>query len=258
MPSAWPPEKVEYLHEKWGVISIPAIAAKLKVSKYSILNKVQEEGLGPFLAAGEYITVNQLFKALGRSGGIGYTLKHWINKGFPIKYKRVNNNKFKVVYFNEFWKWAKEYKTEINFSKFQVLALGEEPEWVKEQRKADIQFSKYKTSEWTNEEDKTLINLIRLYRYTYRDISIMMKRTEGAIRRRISDLFLTEWPLREPPHSKWTEPEIEIVIDMYNRGYKPEVIKEYINKSAHAIDGKIYRLIAEGRLAKRKSLRSNK
>lgn len=250
VPAAWPQAKTDFLYDKWGTLSVPGIAKKLGVSKYSILNKVNREGLGPYLENGNYITINQLFKAIGRTGGYKYTLGHWLKKGFPLKYKQVISSKFMVVEINEFWKWAQENRMHINFSKFRPLVLGEEPNWVADQRKADVQLAKYKVSPWTNEEDQTFINYIKLYRYTYRDISIMMKRTEGALRRRISDLGLKEWPLREPPHGIWTEEEINTVISMYNKGYRPEVIKEHIKKSAHAIEGKISRLIKEGRLVK--------
>lgn len=246
----WAHEEKELLEAKWGIYPIPTIAEKLNRSPNAIIQKAKKIGLGPFLMAGEYITVTQLFRAIGRSGGTTYTLRHWVKKGFPLKTKRVLNGTFKIVSIEEFWSWAAKYRMHIDFSKFDEGALGKEPIWVKEQRKADIAFNKYKKGPWTKAEDERLRFLCKEYRYSYKEISMMMLRTEGAIRRRMGDLAIDNFPLREPQHSIWTEEQIKIVMNMYRKGYRSEVIKEYIDKSAHAIEGKISRLIKDGILKK--------
>lgn len=250
MPAAWPQEEVNYLMDNWGVISISSLGKNLNKSENAVMIKAQKLGLGAFLESGEYVTANQLFKAIGRNGAWTYTLNQWNKKGFPLKKKKVLNNSFKIVYLEEFWKWAKEYRMHIDFNKFKENALGKEPAWVREQRKADIAFAKYKVTPWTSEEDNKLISLLRLYKYTYKEISMKLLRTEGAIKRRCNDLLLIERPLRESPHNTWTSEQEQIVIEMYNKGYKSDVIKEYIDKSGLAINGKIERLIKEGRLIK--------
>lgn len=250
MPAAWPAEQVNYLQDNWGVRSVDNIAANLGKTRNAIAIKATRIGLGPFLRGGEYITVNQFFKAIRGTAAHSCTLNSWLQKGFPVKTKKVRDCRFKIIYLNDFWKWAQEYRMYIDFSKFPENALGEEPEWVKEQRKADIAFAKYLKEPWTVREDIQLKAYIKAYKYTYRDISIMMHRTIGAIKRRIHDLNIKEWPLREPPHGIWTSEEIETVIRMYNQGYRPDVIQEYINKSSVAIAGKIERLVKEGRLRK--------
>lgn len=248
----WSLENREYLEDSWGSVSIGAIAKNLDKSINAVLNKVQEMQLGRFLDSQDYITVNQFMKAIGRNGCWTYTLNQWVAKGFPMKRKKVLNDRFKIIYLKDFWKWAKEYRMHIDFAKFQENALGKEPKWVKEQRKADIEFAKYKITPWTPQEDATLYSLLKTYRYTYRELSLQLKRTEGAIKRRVLDLGILERPLRESPHGIWTKEEIDTIIDMYYKGYKNDVIKEYINKSAQAVGGKLERLIKQGLVEKRK------
>jgi hypothetical protein len=249
----WSNEELQHLEDKWGSVSVSYLSKTLNRSVYGILNQVHRQGLGKFLDSGGYITINQLFKALGRQGGCGYTVKHWIEKqNMPVKNKKRLNATFKVIYLNDFWNWAEEYRMWINFAKVEVNALGAEPDWVKDQRKADIEFSKYKIEPWTEKEDALLKSYLKMYKYSYRDLSIQMKRTVGALKRRMVDLKLMERPLREPAHSVWTDKEIETVIRMYNKGYRSPVIQEYIEKSASAIEGKIERLIRDGYLTKRK------
>lgn len=247
----WSEEEVNFLLSNWGSKSIPCIAEKLDRTVNSILNKKGKLELGAFLESGEYVTVNQFFKAIGRNGCWTYTLNQWKDKGFPVKTKKVKNNSFKVIYINDFWEWADKHRMLINFAKFEKNILGKEPEWVYWQRRADIEFAKYKVTPWTKEEDEKFISLLKLYKYTYRDLSIELRRTEGGIKRRITELSLTMWPLREHPHGVWTDEQIATVIDMYNKGYRSAVIKEYINKSEQAINGKIERLVADGLLEKR-------
>jgi hypothetical protein len=243
-------EELEYIEEKWGTSSIGHIAKTLKRPIGGIINIKQRLGLGAFLENGEYISVNQLFKAIGRPGGSNYLLKHWLKKGFPVKMKKVHTCSFKIILIKEFWKWAEQYRMHINFYKFKEKALGEEPSWVKDQRKADIEFAKYKVTPWTGREDNQLKNLLKTYRYTYPELSKTILRTEGAIKRRVVDLGIIERPLREDPHGIWTDLQVNTVIEMYEKGYKSTVIKEYIAKSEQAINGKIERLIKEGLLTK--------
>lgn len=245
-------EESQYIEDNWGTISIKTIAKNLNRSAAGIINKKGRLGLGSFLENGEYITVNQFFKAIGRNGGWTYTIKQMMDKGFPVKKKRVLANSFKVIYLNDFWKWAKEYRMHINFNKFKENVLGEEPSWVKDQRKADIEFARYKVTPWTSGEDSQLESLLKLYKYTYPQLSKAIRRTEGAIKRRCVDLNIKERPLRESPHGIWTSEQVAIVIKMYQMGYRGVVIRDYVNKSEQAVNGKIERLIINNSLSKRK------
>jgi len=241
---------LQYIEDSWGVKSINAIAKNLNRSVGAILNKKGRLGLGPFLDCGEYITVHQFFLAIGRTGGDEYTLGTWLKKDFPIKRRRVHHCSFNIIYLNDFWKWAEEYRTRIDFDKFKENAVGAEPEWVKEQRTADVEFAKYKGVPWTTKEDNQLKSLLKLYKYTYKALSMSLYRTEGALKRRMVDLNIKERPLRESSGSTWTTDQIRIVTEMYYKGYKNDVIKGYVDKSGQAIRGKIERLIKDGLITK--------
>lgn len=131
----WKPEEEDYLMEKWGQISVPAIAKKLNRTTNAVKVRAQRLGLGAVLMAGEYVTLNQLLLAVnGGSSSYGYKMKSWVeNRGLPVHTKKVNRCSFRVVYIEEFWEWAERYRSFIDFSKMEPLALGEEPDWVAEQ-----------------------------------------------------------------------------------------------------------------------------
>ena len=256
----WTQEECDYLQDKWGTVSLKTIAKKLNRSENAVLIKVSRLGLGAFLDSGEYVTWNQFLKTLGIQGGTTYKAISWIkNRNFPIRYKKVRNCTFKVVYLNEWWIWAEANQSFLDFSKFEENALGEEPAWVKEKRRRDFELKqKYKTTPWTPLEDKQLERLVNQYRYTYAEISKMMRRTEGAIQRRCNDLGLKGRPLRESPHSKWEDWQLKKLDELIDGGVSYEHMSEVIGKSVKAIRGKVYCLYGTENLdkvrAKRKAV----
>ena len=152
----WKPEEEDYLMEKWGQISVPAIAKKLNRTTNAVKVRAQRLGLGAVLMAGEYVTLNQLLLAVnGGSSSYGYKMKSWVeNRGLPVHTKKVNRCSFRVVYIEEFWEWAERYRSFIDFSKMEPLALGEEPGWVAEQRKKDFEaYAIQRKDPWGEDED---------------------------------------------------------------------------------------------------------
>lgn len=243
MAKPWSKEELEILDHDWGSVSIPVIAQKLNKSINAVKLKATRLGYIRHLHSGEYITLNQLMIALGRGAVHTYTLTSWGEaRGLPIKKKKSINKSYRIIYLDDFWKWAKDNRTFIDFSKFEEGTLGKEPEWVKEQRKADLLFAQYKKTPWTPDEDSLLKSLLNSYKHSYRDISIRLKRTEGAIKRRMLDLKIKQRPLKADNHNPWTDEETKVLLEYLEKGYKAEVIAEVINRSALAIKGKIERL----------------
>ena len=260
MSKKWTREEEEYLLENWGTISVKSIAKKLGRSENAIVVRKNRLGLGAFLESGEYITWNQLQIALGYGlSGSGYKTISWIrNRNFPIHTKRVKDNVFKVVYLNEWWKWAEKNKDFLDFSKFEENVLGVEPDWVKEKRKRDVEKnSKYIMAPWTAVDDSRLEFLLKKQKYTYRELSIMIRRTEGAIQRRICDLGLKDRPVKADNHIRWTEQDFEMLGEMIKAGYDYEHMSEILGKSSKAIRGRVYSMYLTENLDKARELIGN-
>lgn len=253
----WTQEEIQYLQDNWGLVSMGTIAKNLKRSKSAIQQKASKLKLGPFLESGEYITLNQFMVEMRGDNGRTYTIKQWKDKGLPIKSKKVKNNNFKVIYLEEFWQWAEKNRTLIDFSKLEPLVFGKEPEWLEEQRKADIEKNYFKTTPWTKSEDANLEFLLNQYRYTYRELSLRLRRTEGALKRRMIDLKIKARPIRMSNHNPWTEFETSKLIELYHKGHTPSTMANYIPRSAQACGGKIERLIKEGVIEPRSEFRKS-
>ena len=122
----WTPEEEAFLADNWGTMSVNAICKKLSRSRNAIMVRVNRLGLPPYYESGEYITMHQLILALGYGASDGYKVKSWIqNRGFPVKNKRHSEKVVRVVYLEDFWKWAEKHRSFLDFSKMEPLALGE-------------------------------------------------------------------------------------------------------------------------------------
>lgn len=239
----WTAEELDYLQDKWGMTSIPSIANKLGRSIEAVKIKAQKLGLRSFIHSGEYITVNQLFLAIRGRIINTYDNISWIkNRGLPVKTKLLITKRVRVIYIDEFWKWAKNNSTFIDFSKFEENMLGEEPAWVKKQRNLDeIKAMQFKKSPWTKGEDNNLKFYLKQFKYSYAELAKLLGRTEGAIKRRCCDLNLKERPLRAKCNM-WAENETQELINYFNQGYSWELISDKLSRSAQSCRGKFERL----------------
>lgn len=90
----WTADELDYLAEKWGVIRPAKIGEKLGRSEGAVVQKASKLGLGPFLEAGGYVSLNQLLIAVtGTNAAYSYKMKSWVeNRGLPVHTKRYRKN----------------------------------------------------------------------------------------------------------------------------------------------------------------------
>lgn len=255
----WTKQEEEYLIENWGTISVPTLAKNLRRSENAIIVKKCRLGLGAFLENGDYVTWNQLQRTIGLGNGGGYKMTSWVkNRDFPVHTKRVSNNSFRVVYIHEWWIWAEKNRDLLDFSKFEENALGAEPAWVKEKRKLDFENNrKYIKTPWTKAEDDKLRRLVEKQKYTYDDLSKMLRRTNGAIQRRCCDLGLSERPVKADNHILWTQQDFQKLGELIKEGYGYNLIAEEIGKSSKACRGRVYQMYLTENLDKVRQIMGN-
>lgn len=244
---SWTEEEILFLEEKWGVMSRTGIAKKLGRSVSAIQNKAQRIGLGSPLLHLDGITLNQLAEVFGLHYGI---VRNWRDKyGLPVKSKRVVRKRpFQYVEYPAFWKWAEANKQMIDFSRLERYSIGAEPDWVEEKRKADRKRFQHRPEShptpWTEADDKKLIWMLEQYKYTYPEISQELKRSHGAIKRRMHDLGIKASPVRLNNQNKYSKEEERLIIDMMEKGYCFEEIASQLgrNRSALGVRGKVERM----------------
>lgn len=239
----WTAEEIDYLRENWGHVTIDGLCKHLNRSPNAILVKKNRLGLGPYLDSGDYVTLSQLMIAVTGSHSYSYQKISWIeNRGLPVHKKKVQQKTVCVVYLEDFWTWAEKNRSFIDFSKMEPLALGKEPSWVPEQRKKDFAaFAIQRKDPWTSDEESRLIMLLKQHRYGYAELSEMLHRSAGAIRRRCCDLGIKERPVRADNRGdEWTDEDYRILADGIRGGDSYTLIGKAIGKSEKAIRGKVY------------------
>lgn len=239
----WTKEELAYIEESWGKCSIPSIAKKLNRTTNAIKNKAVELRLGAVLMSGDYITLNQLMKAVNAGRNTqAYHLESWVKKrGLPVHTKKVDKCSFRVVFIDEFWEWAEKNRAFIDFTKFEPFALGEEPDWVAEQRRVDfVAFPLQRKDAWTPTEDAKLLLYLKQQRYGYKELSEMLHRSCGAIQRRCNDLGIKYRPVKAGTNNVWSETDFETLADGIRSGESYALIGNKIGKSEKAVRGKVY------------------
>lgn len=252
MCRVWTQEETTYLKDNWGIVSVKTIAKTLNRSESSVLSKKDKLKLGAFLDNGDYITLNQLMKAVGYPV-CGKSVKRWVDREIPIINKKVNNNSFKAVRIDEFWKWAEENKKKLDFSKFERYILGKEPEWVEIKRQNDILKKPHTKRLWTKNEDERLIFLVKQYKYNCTEIAEKMQRSENSIRHRLHRLKIKTRPVAKEVKKteKWTKEEVDTLKELIKKGYDYEMIQSFIpNRTEKALRRKIYAIYGTGNLEK--------
>lgn len=242
----WTAEEIEYLKESWGNKSIATIAKNLNRSENAVINKKGKLGLGPFIDRQGFYTMKKLTDALGVDAN-GYS---WIERrGLKTRRLKCKNQTYRVIDIYEFWEWAEKNQDFLDFSNFEKYALGAEPEWVDKKRVRDCAKARsIKTTPWTKDEDERLLKCLKEYKYSWTETSKKLHRTCGAIQKRCAVLGYKERPLRESPHSKWSEEQLQLLKEMIIDGCNYFEMQEKIGKSEKAIRGKIYNLYKTERL----------
>lgn len=234
MNRKWTISEIEYLENEWGSQSVPAIAKALDRTEIAITNKAWKLGLGRFTMSGDYITLYELFEALGYKAYTG-TFKYFTNNGLPYRVQKVHNSKrVRVININSFWKWAEENKEIIDFSNTKENFLGKEPKWVAEKRKLDfINPNKKSIRKWTKEDDERLIFMCNSGKYSCHEIAETLNRSRQAISSRASKLNVCIKKTKSCKRiSKETKEEIERLI---KQGADTVTISKMLNVSQKTI-----------------------
>lgn len=243
MDRCWTKEELKFLDENWGTRSVAYLAEKLERSQEAVSQKAYRLGYSRMLDSGDYITFCQLLSALGYDASNTYAQESWIsNRGCPVRYKKVKTKCFRIIHMPDFWKWAEQNQNFLDFSSFEENVLGVEPDWAKRKRKNDIFVkSLIITTPWTKAEDEKLLRMVRQQKYDYPAIAMELRRTEGAIERRLIDLGCPDRPVKA--HKViLSDSDKTALKDMIVDGYRYIQIAMRFGMSEKSIRGRVYRM----------------
>ena len=238
----WSKEEINFLEEKYGVLSFEAIGRKLGRTPEAIRIKAKRIKLGGVFDVSEELTAKELARSLNVDNK---TISRWIEKhGLKANLKKIG---LKGYYWrikpNDFWKWAKNHQDMIKWSKVEFNILGKEPEWVKEAREKSNLKPKRQATNWTSTEDGYLRMYWELGK-TAKEIAEILNRTIPGIRKRIRKIGLKPKVIA----ISWKPIEIKILKDMKLQGYTDNEVAEELGRDISSVSWKRKMLKKSGEL----------
>lgn len=240
----WTKDEEEIMEQYWGRWSVTFLSEKLQRTERSITNKAWEMRLGAALDNVNGITLNQLSKAIN----VPYmTVRRWVDVyGLKVRKSKLTKRTVLVITMKDWWDFAEKNRYLIDFSRFDKKDLGIEPDWVDECRRADKAkkaYNRKRKDKWTKEEITILKSMVKTD-CTYSDISKRIKRSEGAIKKKLSVLRIMQRPLEHKNTNKtYSEIEIAYILESLVSGNRSlEQLSLELDRSVAGIRNKIKRM----------------
>ena len=227
----WTEDEDFYLYENVGKMTFLKIGIELGRSEDSVANRANALDIKIVDNQG-FLDGETFCETIGISRS---TFEYW-RKAHNFPAKKQKNFKYLAIDLDKFWNWAKKNKKIINWTKFETGALGVEPRWVREVRKNN-RYNRNKKV-WELDEDEILKRMIAKGA-TYPELSKVLRRSHGSIKRRIYDLYLPS-PARTN-QKIWTEEEIAYAVDKLRKGADLMTVAADLGRSESGLREKLIR-----------------
>lgn len=241
----WTEEEIELLENYWGSKSLAYICKKLNRNQNAVKLKAYRMGLGDPIKSFDGISINELANTIKISYKI---LVNWEDKyNLPVKYKQFSKEKrVRVISYQDWWEWAEQNKQMIDFTRFEKGELGPEPKWVEEKRKADHRKKLFvprpHNTPWSSREINLLKFMVEKGTYTYPEICSELKRTHGAVKRKLIELGIKLRPQYLENHKPYKQSEIDYILKGIFKGVSIEEMARHLNRSEAGVRGKLERM----------------
>ncbi|MFP7472518.1 DNA-binding protein [Niallia taxi] len=180
----WRAEEIKLLQTLVGQKSVTAIAKELGRTPGAVSNKLSRLGLGATRKQTGMLTARELANKLGVTTK---TVVSWEAYGLKTVTRVTRYKKqFILIKMKNFWEWAEQNKSLIDFTKLSKKDFSTLPEWVSGNIKASRTSVRYR--HWTTSELKKLHVLIEKG-LTYKQISKLLNRSESSVEKRYSRLI---------------------------------------------------------------------
>lgn len=238
----WTKEEDLFLEDKVGKWKLETIAEKLGRTVFAVETRMERLGISSTVLESGKITASELAKSCGVESKTVYN--NWIKKkGLPAIRKVTKlKARFWLIDIDKFWKWAEQNKDLIDFTRVKDYVLLPQPDWVEMERKRDYKtIPKRKRAKWTKEEENRVIWMYK-NNCSFREIAKALQRSETAIRRKVSRLKKTGDLPKDKISLRWTDKEIEMMIQLEKQGLKDEEIAYELGREVPHIRDKRRRM----------------
>jgi len=149
-------DEINFLKDNVGIIKVPTIAEKLERTEEAVVIKMKRLGMGNTRNQEGYLNATQLARILNVDPK---TVKLWINNhGLKCLKKATRfEKKYYFIKPEDFWIWASENRSKVDFSKIEPRMILPEPEWFIEESRITRDVN-YKV--WTVKEERKLLMMM--------------------------------------------------------------------------------------------------
>ena len=188
----WTKEEIEFLEDKYGMLTPKTIAKKLDRTEAAVISKRSREFISNAIENSGYVTLRQVLDIILGYHDNSKKMDKMIALGLPVHKVRTSQRVFIAVNIDKFWKWLEFNQSIISFHNFKENSLGKEPQWVKDKMAYDkLHYEK----RWTESEVIILKSMLKQHKFTYEDICKRLGRTKSAIDRKIYRLGILDRPI---------------------------------------------------------------
>ena len=175
MSRKWTEYEEQYMNKHYLYQSTKRTAEFLNRSIYSVKRKATQLGLNA------YCNDRLNAKTIAKCFGVDITaVLRWIQKlNLPAKEINIETQTRYLIDAEDFWKWAEQNKSEINWSRYELCSILPEPSWV------EVDKAKYKTKRHRKRFTANEIVLVKhmIHRgMTSKEIAVEMGRTNESIK----------------------------------------------------------------------------
>lgn len=175
MSRIWTEQEKQYLIKKYPYQSAETTANKLNRSVTSIMRKAKELGVSIYF---ENIHATTVAKAFNTDIG---AVRKWINNyGLPCRKVQGKGFQRYIIIPEEFWKWAYEHRSTINWSKYVSKSILPEPDWLKSE--VENYGTPNTRARFSREEISAIRKMIAKDGLSYREIANKTGRTLNSIK----------------------------------------------------------------------------
>lgn len=236
----WTRQSTAEFAEDWGNIQVSknVLVKRYNRSWKQLCNKANAMGLGGRVDACDYLTLNVIAEEMNISINRVY---YWIDCGLKVRKNRANERNKYLVDVKDLLIFLKEHKAFFDASIVSNYLFAEEPEWFIKKRKEDYKKRNLiRNTEWSNEEDKSLVNYFKLG-FTDEKIADLLHRTKSAVEHRRGILGLVR-ERNTRNGSKYTDEEIKILKENSNHKTVEELLELLPNRTESSIKRKCNKL----------------
>lgn len=184
-------EELELLEDMVGTTTFVTIAKKLNRTPLAIERQLTRMGLINTKLESGLLSANELCNALQVHSKVLMRLKKQFNLPLRRKSLRYGCGKYNSWLINpeEFWRWAKKHKQEVNWAKYVAGSIIPEPDWLQAAIRVQMDTLPPKRKQvWSPEDDNLLWQLFYSRGMKQKDIAAELGRSLHGVEKRLKRL----------------------------------------------------------------------